>query len=377
MKVNRKERSIIKEYSDRIKVLSNPDLGMRENLLNLYKNSCPDASEEEAGEAVDHILCGILDFNEGVSAFVQNGTEAVLDVIERQTGEKSNEERYTTYCNITVAIKTMDQKVFSELMGSEKFHMEEALENLFYSHMECGGNVTEEMVEEAKQMMISALESSVISLNDIEGLKNIPEDMAEEYIREFAVEEWSLEERKAYLSLAAYLAYRDGKIFADVDEAQAAVSPYYWAVSIAADLEAEKAVHNALKGNTTWENAMKVIKAVGCIALSLALCIVDTGLLLLTLGLMFTTASVFSFFAIGLLGYGLMFGFIYLELLLEDGYTASCEFVKKYVEDNYEKIQDGIQNVCQFIKNKVMAGYLIVTGRTSSSISMKPQAGTK
>lgn len=377
MKVSRKERSIVKEYSNRLKLLSNADLGIRENLLNMYRNSCTDVPEEEAEKAVDDILRGILDFNEGVSAYVKNETEAVLEVIDKQIGEKSREERYTTYCNIAVAIKAMDQKVFSELLGPEKFCAEEALESLFYSDMKCGGDVTDEMIEEAQQMMISALETSVISLNDIEGLKNIPEDMAEEYIREFAVEEWSLEERKAYLSLAVYLAYRDGKIFADQEEARDAVNPYYWAVSIAADLEAEKTIHNALKGNTTWEMAMKVIRAIGCIALSLAVCIVDTGLLLVTLGLMFSAAGVFSFFAIGLLGYGLIFAFLYLEVVLEDGYTASCEFIKRYVEDNYERIQDGIQNVYQFIKNKITAGYLIISGSNGSNVSVKPQVGTK
>lgn len=373
MTTTRKERSILKAYLDKLEVLEDPDAGVRENLLNMYRNRYPDAMEEEAEAVINGILSGIFDFNQGVSAYVQNGMEAVLDITERQLKDKNNREKYTTYCNITVAIKTMDQKVLSRLLGSEKFQAEAALENLFYSGVECGTNVTDEMVEEVQQMMISSLESSVILLIDIERLKDIPEDQAEEYIREFAAEEWSAEERKAYLALAAYLAYRDGKIYPETGEAAYAVNPYYWAVSIAAEVEAEKAVHDALRGNTTWQTAVMIIRSIGYIVFALVVCTVNTALLILVIELMCTTAGVLSFFVIGALGFGLLFALTCVEALIEDGVTDRCEFVKRYIEDNYERIQEGIENVYQYIKNKITAGYLFLSGNTGNDISTEPR----
>lgn len=365
--VKGKERRILKEYLEELKILEEPDLGIRENLQNMYMNYCSDAVEEEAESITDNILRGIFDFNKGMSAFEQDGVETVIEIIEEHLMGKSNSEKYTTYCNATVAIKTMDQKVFSKLLGSEKFQTEEALEELFYSGVECQVFVTDEMVEEVQQLMITSLESSVISLNDIERLKNIPEEDAEEYIREFAVEEWSSEERKAYLSLAAYLAYRDGKLFQDKEKDEAAVNPYYWAVAIAANVEAEGTLHNALQGNITWEKAAFTIQTIGYVVFALAVMIANTAIMLLVLGLMIETASIFSFILTGLIGFGLICAVVFLEGLLEDFYYDGCKFVKEYAEDNYERVLEGIKNVYQYVKSKIIAGYITISENNSSN----------
>lgn len=348
-------------------MLEEPDLGIRKNLQNMYMSCCSHSAEEEAERITDNILRGIYDFNKGMSAFAQNGMETVIEIMEEHLADKSNSERYTTYCNIVVAIKAMDQKVFSKLLGSEKFQTEDALEELFYTGVECQAFVTEEMVEEVQQLMITSLESSVISLNDIERLKDIPEEEAEEYIREFAVEEWSSEERKAYLSLAAYLAYRDGKLFPSKEQEEAAVNPYYWAVAIAANVEAEGTLHNALQGNITWEKAAYIIQTIGYIIFSLAVVIADTAVMLLVLDLMIGTTCTFSFILTGLIGLGLLYVIIFSENLLEDFYCDSCKFIKEYVEDNYESVLEGIKNVYQYIKSKITAGYIAISGNSNSN----------
>ena len=110
MTMNGKERRILKGYSDKLKPMVNSDLSIRENMLNMYMECYPDVTEEEAGEIVDYILKGITDFNQGLSAYAQNGMEAVLETIEQKQEEKSAEELYAFYCNMTIAIKTMDQR---------------------------------------------------------------------------------------------------------------------------------------------------------------------------------------------------------------------------------------------------------------------------
>ncbi|MBT9779408.1 hypothetical protein GPL15_23300 [Clostridium sp. MCC353] len=366
MTINRKERGILKEYSDKLKTMVNPDSGVRENLLNMYMDRYPDVTENEAEEIIDNILKGISDFDQGLSAYTQNGLEAVLEKIEQDQEEKSPAERYAAYCNMTLAIKTMDQRVLSSLLGPDKFQADNALEELFGTGVDCETIVTVEMVEEAREQMISALESSVISLNDIERLKNLPEDSAEEYIREFAVEGWSLEERKAYLSLAAYLAYQDGKLLPEEEEE---ADPYLWAVAVAASVETEKTIHDALKGNIAWEAAAFTLKAIGCVALTIGVCALTIYSLLLYLAILFTTSSLIGTLLVGTIGLYILCFFCDAVVDTIGLYWKGFDHVKAFVENNYGVVLEGIQKAYEFIKSRVTAGYLYVKNAVNNSIS--------
>lgn len=368
MTINRKERSILKEYSDKLKPMVNPDLSVRENLLNMYMDRYTDVTETEAGEIIDNILKGISDFDQGLSAYTQNGLEAVLEKIEQDQEEKTPAERYAAYCNMTIAIKTMDQRVLSSLLGPDKFQADDALEELFQTGVDCEAVVTEEMVEEAKGQMILALESSVISLNDIERLKNLPEDSAEEYIREFAVEGWSLEERKAYLSLAAYLAYQDGKLLPEEEEE---ADPYLWAVAVAASVETEKTIYDALKGNIAWEAAAFTLKAIGCVALTIGVCSLTIYSLCLFLEILFTTSSLIGALLVGTIGLYILCSFCDALVGTIGVYWRGFDHVKTFAEDNYGVVLEGIQKAYEFIKSKVTAGYLYIRNAVNSSISNK------
>lgn len=366
MTIDRKERSILKEYSNKLKPLENPELSIRENLLNMYMDCYPDVTEEEAGEIVDNILNGISDFNQGLSAYVQNGMEAVLEIMEQKQEEKSAKERYAAYCNMTIAIKTMDQRVLSSLLGSEKFQAEAALEELFNSGISCEVKVTEEMLEEAKQQLVSALESSVISLNDIERLKNMPEDSAEEYIREFAIEGWSVEEKKAYLSLAAYLAYQDGKLLPEEEEE---ADPYLWAVAVAASVETEKTIHDALKGNIAWEIAALTLKAIGCVALTLGICSLTIYSLCFFLAILLSTSSLLASLIAGTVGLYILCSFCSTLVGTIGIYSKGFDHVKEFVESNYGTVLEGIQKAYEFIKTKVTAGYIYIRGAVTNLLS--------
>ena len=369
MTINRKERGILKEYSEKLKPMVNPDLSVRDNLLSMYTNYYPDVTESEAGEIIDNIIKGISDFDQGLSAYTQNGLKAVLEKIEQEQEEKSPAERYTAYCNMTIAIKTMDQRVLKSLLGPDKFQADDTLEELFSTGVDCEAVVTEEMVEEARGQLVFALESSVISLNDIERLKNMPEDSAEEYIREFAVEGWSMEEKKAYLSLAAYLAYQDGKILPEEEEAD----PYLWSVAVAASVETEKTIHDALKGNIAWEAAAFTLKAIGCVALTIGICSLTIYSLYLFLGILLNTSSLIGTLFVGTVGLYILCSFCEVLTGSIGVYWKGYDHVKAFVENNYGVVLEGIQKAYEFIKGKVTAGYLYMRNAVDNSVSNRSQ----
>ena len=62
-------KRILKRRVGQIEEELDPELGIRENMVNAYLKSFPKKSREEAEQTADKLLKGILDFQDNLAAY--------------------------------------------------------------------------------------------------------------------------------------------------------------------------------------------------------------------------------------------------------------------------------------------------------------------
>lgn len=363
MATKSKEYRIIKEYAGNLKVQIDQSKSVRENMIRMYMEHYPDMSGEAARQEIEGLMNGIMDFNQTLSAVSQSGIEAVVQKFDQYLEGKSPSEKYSFYCNTLVVVNAMGQNVLQNILGSEKFKAEEELRQLMNTGVDCEVDVNEEDIKEVRQKVLDALENSLITVADIERLKEIGED-EESFIHDFAIEGWSQMERKAYLSLAAYLAYKDG--FLDID---GQAEPYQWAVTMSAVVEAEETVREASIGRITWEKAVKILKGIGVVALGLGMVAVEIIGIMVFLNLICAAGSLLSAVVIAAVALWAIFGMECVSSSIIKGFENGFDRVKNFIEDNYEPVKEKLTSAWQFIREKITAGYICIRDKISQALS--------
>ena len=142
-------KRILKRRVGQIEEELDPELGIRENMVNAYLKSFPKKSREEAEQTADKLLKGILDFQDNLAAYQQEGLEGILQAVDSAMEGKSDSEKYALCLNMIVAVKSMDQKLLETLFGSERFQADTTFEELKGAEIGSDVQITEGMLEEA------------------------------------------------------------------------------------------------------------------------------------------------------------------------------------------------------------------------------------
>ena len=357
-------KRILKRRVGQIEEELDPELGIRENMVNAYLKSFQKKSREEAEQTADKLLKGILDFQDNLAAYQQEGLEGILQAVDSAMEGKSDSEKYALCLNMIVAVKSMDQKLLETLFGSERFQADTTFEELKGAEIGSDVQITEGMLEEAREELKKALESSAITLNDIETLSRIPQDQLEGYARDFAIGSWSYEERKAYLALAAYMAYEDGEL-----SLQEETDPYSWAVVMAAAVETEKTVKDASLGRITWERASQILKGIGMVLLAMGMMYIiwaASGALIAAIGM---AAGILNQLIVSAVGLWIVLGMMDTFEEPLKWFGAGFDRVKEFLENHYEPVKEGIFSAFRFVRDKVAAGYGFVKAGAKNLVS--------
>ena len=367
--MNDKYKKILEEKMAEFQEHIREDAGVKENMMNIYRGAYGDITEEEAEKIVDKLLEGIHKFDETLSAYMEKGTEAVLEEIDASLGEASNEEKYAAYLNAIVVIKTLDSSILEKILKEGNFENEEMFSQVKGSvQIESNAIVTDEMLEEARKQLADALETSVISLSDIKALQEMPQEEVEAFARNFADERWADEERKAYFSLAAYMAYQDE----DIEMDEEASDPFFWAVSTAAAMETERVIQDAKKGLISWETARKILKGIGYTVLVLGMGLIllgVTGIFLDILGHTMGFLGTVFFAAIGIWIIGGMLSVSGKPLVwYSDMFDRAVEFISEHTG----ALRENIRTALKFVREKLSAGYVRMRDAVKNNILNRP-----
>lgn len=270
MKIPKAEMNTVKEILRAILEFHTEDEGIIDCMARFYQkrfpNVCVETSREIAGKistVVDgyHSKC-----EEAMDADIN---QWIMDQINSRTEEMSLEEEYWCRLNVLVAIDAVDGqslKNMNDLAVSEwKYDMEKISGENF--RIPPKGSVTEEDLNTLNRVLAEGIEKSGAMLYGCENFSQLLEQEAkEDAVKVFVTDMWTDTKLKCFQSLATWIAYQEGSL----PSLPADVTLELLTVSVCAGMDADNATKNAAAGKLSWEKAIKIIKVVGAVFLTMA-----------------------------------------------------------------------------------------------------------
>lgn len=224
----------------------------------------PELSPDQAQKVCVDIINGVTNFNETfkqlqAEATGENITEVLYTKITESIKDKPLDEQANCMLNFMAVIRTIDAKCMAEALGKDEADvMAEFNRFMEENHIAEGVEATPEMLEEIRAQLRDTLECNSFNMVNIEGLQAMAQAVsagemsaAEEYIRKEA----SDLDRKAYVSLSAYMAALEGNLPGVSTEPDAQLI----AINVSAGMERGEVIDKASRGLISWQGAAQVL----------------------------------------------------------------------------------------------------------------------
>lgn len=305
----------------------NSESTIDENLVNFYLNQRPGTFAEDAHEVVKGFHKGIETFNTNLTeALKEDGIDYVSQLKELGT-DLTNEQKYELYINFLAALHVLNVQNFDAEKASQIEDFEAIKQSLAPI-----GDVTDEMLDEAIEKIVDALNNNTLCMTSIDKVKDLMESLPDgtEAVQETLLGSENDMRAKLITALATYIAYQNEDIASLKGQE---VSPETIAIAVAAGIEQAHVIEDTRTGKITIEKAIKVLKIIGGVALWTAL---TAGGIYVTINLaMFTMASL-----IGLLGTSL------LAIIVAGGMALMVSIgISNSLSDTVSSVMDGAGNI--------------------------------
>lgn len=252
-----KIQNLVKGFNDSYDVQNTLD----GSLMKFYLEQRPGAFPEDAVAAVKGLKSGIDTFNSNLQKALAEGGLDYASELQRLSTDLPLSEKYELYINFLAALQTLSMANFSaeQLSQIEDFR-------IIHGRLSVKEEVTEDMLADVEEQIDRLLKNNTLCLGSIEALKGLMDELpngTEAVERVVTNSEQDVRE-KLIASMAVYIAFLNGEI--DVLQGQD-LSPEAIAISTAAGMEEMRVMNDLHAGRTTLENAIKVLKIIGGIAL--------------------------------------------------------------------------------------------------------------
>lgn len=260
---NKNEMAGINSILEELDAALSDDRPFADVLADFYLHKCPGATRSEAQDVIEGLKRGIMTCNENLHA-VLNSPETEVDyigLIENATRDMSLEEKYDFLVNYLVAV---------QLVSADNLDMNleviEGLDELKGRIFKSAGEITEGMIDDLESRISDVLNNSVLILPNLDSLENLVNDLASgsRTVEEFGIGSKEDLEQKLKMSLSVYIAYKQNSISSVAGEE---VTPESIGIGIAAGVEESKVIEQVRAGKKDVNLAIKIIKAIGAIAL--------------------------------------------------------------------------------------------------------------
>lgn len=259
-----KVNSLIESFNG----INNPELSLEDNLVNFYLNQFPGVFPEDAHEIVNGIKTGVMSFNDTLNeALSQNGIDYV-DKLKMLGEGKTNEEKYEIYINFLSTLNVLE----TANLNFENAELKQTFEEIKSRIYTVKESVTEEELNEIIEKVSEALNNTTLTLSSAEMINQLIEHLPEGESAISAIIRGSEDDikLKTLTSLATFIAHRKGEL---ESTAGLELSAEQIAISVCAGIEETRVVEGVKKGIFTVENAIKVLKIIGGVALYILLAI--------------------------------------------------------------------------------------------------------
>lgn len=245
---------------------NSPELSLEDNLVNFYLNQFPGIFPEDAHEIVNGIKSGVMSFNGTLNeALSQNGIDYV-DKLKRLGEGKTNEEKYEIYINFLSTLNVLETANFNLENADVKQTFEE-IKSQIYTVKE---SVTDEELNEIIEKVSDALNNTTLTLSSSEMINQLIEHLPEGESAISTIIRGSEQDIKLKMltSLATFIAHQKGEL---ESTAGLELSAEQIAINVCAGIEETRVIEGVKKGIFTVENAIKVLKIIGGVALYILL----------------------------------------------------------------------------------------------------------
>lgn len=245
-----------------------PKRNFEDNLVDFYVQQFPGTFPEDAHEIVNGIKSGVMSFNDTLNeALSQNGIDYV-DKLKMLGEGKTNEEKYEIYINFLSTLNVLETANLN-LENAEVKQTFEEIKSQIYTVKE---SVTEEELNEIIEKVSEALNNTTLTLSSADMINQLIEHLpeGESAISTFIRGSEDDVKLKMLTSLATFIAHQKGEL---ESTAELELSAEQIAINVCAGIEETRVVEGVKKGIFTVENAIKVLKIIGGVALYILLAI--------------------------------------------------------------------------------------------------------
>ena len=239
---------------------------LEQNFVNFYLHQLPGTFPEDALHIVNDIKKGVKAFNDTLNdALSSNG----INYVEKLKGMgegKTNEEKYEIYINFLATLTVLETANFNTENGQTELNFEE-IKGTLYTIKD---TVSDEELNEVIEKVAQALDNTTLTLSSAKMLNQLIEKLPEGEMAINEIIRGSEEDMKIKMltSLVTFIAHLKGEL---ESTSGTELSAEQITINVCTGIEETRVVDGVKKGIFTVDNAIKLLKLIGGVALYISL----------------------------------------------------------------------------------------------------------
>lgn len=315
-----------------------PGRSVQDNVAALLQEHVPSLDEANAAEVARALLKGATDFTARYEELCREPEDglSLYDRCMAHIADRTPQEQAACILNFIALMQTLDTTVLGEMLAEAGSDVAARFETFRSLNPQVNDALTGEQLEELKERLRDTIEHNAVCVAGDEQMEALVETLDTDPALARTLAEKGLHELdyKAYAALAAYIAWKKGRLASLPEE----VDPELLGAGVAAGVERSKVITRARRGWITWEQAFRYLKYLGGALLFVLFAWVNAHLLLLGLGLSCSLlAGLVGSASIGIVA-GLLIGGYAMYKALSWFYDAVEEPILDGLGEAYDKV---------------------------------------
>lgn len=239
---------------------------LEQNLVNFYLHQFPGTFPEDAYHIVNDIKKGVKVFNDTLNEALSNNGINYVEKLKGLGEGKTNEEKYEIYINFLATLTVLETANFNTENGQTELNFEEIKGTLYIVK----DTVSDEELNEVIEKVAQALDNTTLILSSAEMLNQLIEKLPEGETAINEIIRGSEEDMKIKMltSLVTFIAHQKGEL---ESTSGTELSTEQITINVCTGIEETRVVDGVKKGIFTVDNAIKLLKLIGGVALYISL----------------------------------------------------------------------------------------------------------
>ena len=239
---------------------------LEQNLVIFYLHQLPGTFPEDALHIVNDIKKGVKAFNDTLNEALSNNGINYVEKLKGLGEGKTNEEKYEIYINFLATLTVLETANFNTKNGQTELNFEE-IKGTLYTIKD---TVSDEELNEVIEKVAQALDNTTLTLSSAEMLNQLIEKLPEGETAINEIIRGSEEDMKIKMltSLVTFIAHLKGEL---ETTSGIELSAEQITINGCTGIEETRVVDGVKKGIFTVDNAIKLLKLIGGVALYISL----------------------------------------------------------------------------------------------------------